>query len=297
MALPTSHFFISHRLKLHYLDWGNHNAPCLVLVHGGRDNARSLSFLASQLSRDWHVIALDLRGHGESEHSTDGQYRVEGFIYDLVRLVDNLGERSVSIIAHSLGGVSALAFSGLFPEKVSAIVAIEGLTRRSAINPPPIEDRMREWIEQSHRLSSHKPRSYATLDQVAARMREAYPSISEHDARQMAGHSAQRNEDGTYGWKFDEYSYLRPAYELTSEDYFRLWRAITAPVLLLHGGRSWAPHPEVDGRLAQFRNARVVSFAEAGHWVHYDEPDAVLAHCRVFLAESIKSPRNAQQGA
>ncbi|HLY57466.1 MAG TPA: alpha/beta fold hydrolase, partial [Stellaceae bacterium] len=69
---PTSHFYISQRLRLHYVDWGNPTAPPLVLVHGGRDHCRNWDWVASRLRRDWHVIAPDLRGHGDSQWADAG---------------------------------------------------------------------------------------------------------------------------------------------------------------------------------------------------------------------------------
>ena len=73
---PTSNSFISQRLKLHYVDWGNRDAPPLLLVHGGRDHCRSWDWVAQELSRDWHVICPDLRGHGDSSWAPDGDYDV-----------------------------------------------------------------------------------------------------------------------------------------------------------------------------------------------------------------------------
>ena len=63
---PTSHFLVSQRLRLHYVDWGNPTKPTLVLVHGNRDHARNWDWVARELRHDWHVVAPDLRGHGDS---------------------------------------------------------------------------------------------------------------------------------------------------------------------------------------------------------------------------------------
>ncbi len=73
-ASPTSHSYISQRLKLHYVDWGNPQAPPLLLLHGGQDHCRSWDWVADRLRADWHVMATDLRGHGDSAWSPDGDY-------------------------------------------------------------------------------------------------------------------------------------------------------------------------------------------------------------------------------
>jgi len=71
---PTSHTYFSQRLRLHYVDWGNAGKPPLLMIHGGRDHCRNWDWTAAALRHDWHVIAPDLRGHGDSQWSPDGSY-------------------------------------------------------------------------------------------------------------------------------------------------------------------------------------------------------------------------------
>ena len=87
MPGPTSRHFISQRLRMHYVDWGNPDAPPLLLVHGGRDHCRNWDWVAQALRRDWHVICPDLRGHGDSQWSPDGNYSMSAYIYDLAQLI------------------------------------------------------------------------------------------------------------------------------------------------------------------------------------------------------------------
>ena len=122
---PISNSFVSQRLKLHYVDWGNSDAPPLILQHGGRDHCRSWDWAARALAQDWHVIAPDLRGHGDSAWSPDGDYTSHAFVYDFAQLVHTLGADQVTIIAHSLGGNIATRFAGLYPDKVQNLVNIE----------------------------------------------------------------------------------------------------------------------------------------------------------------------------
>src|SRR6516164_886165 len=71
---PTSRIYFSQRLRLHYVDWGNPGAPPVILLHGCRDHCRNWDWVATALRRDWHVLAPDLRGHGDSQWSPDGSY-------------------------------------------------------------------------------------------------------------------------------------------------------------------------------------------------------------------------------
>jgi pimeloyl-ACP methyl ester carboxylesterase len=118
---PTSNSFISQRLKLHYADWGNSDAPPLLLIHGGRDHCRSWDWVAEELRQDWHVIAPDLRGHGDSAWSPDGNYEMAPFVYDLAQLIHQLDLGPVTIVAHSMGGNIAIRYTGLYPTLEDAL--------------------------------------------------------------------------------------------------------------------------------------------------------------------------------
>jgi alpha-beta hydrolase superfamily lysophospholipase len=114
-AGPTSNSFISQRLKLHYVDWGNRGAPPLLLVHGGRDHCRNWDWVAEKLRDRYHIIAPDLRGHGDSAWSPDGNYAMDTFVYDLAQLVHQLDLGPLSIVAHSMGAISRCAIRAFTP--------------------------------------------------------------------------------------------------------------------------------------------------------------------------------------
>src|ERR1700734_1600020 len=124
---PVSRFFCSQRLRLHYLDWGDREAPPLLLIHGVRDHARNGDAVAARLRKDWHVIAPDLRGHGDSDWAAGGFYPTEAYVYDLWRLISEANLAPMSMIGHSLGGNIALRYAGAYPEHVAKMIAIEGL--------------------------------------------------------------------------------------------------------------------------------------------------------------------------
>jgi pimeloyl-ACP methyl ester carboxylesterase len=152
---PTSRIYFSQRLRLHYVDWGNPGAPPLLLVHGGRDHCRNWDWVATALRRDWHVLAPDLRGHGDSQWSPDGNYTIAGYIYDLGQLVHQQELAPVTIIAHSLGGVIALRYAGIYPDCVQKACRDRGFGG--------IAEETRRAIETRHR------RAHAKLDCRAAR--------------------------------------------------------------------------------------------------------------------------------
>jgi len=108
---PTSHYFYSQRLKLHYVDWGSPAKPLLLLIHGGRDHARNWDWVAEDLRRDFHIVAPDLRGHGDSQWSIGGSYAMVDYTLDVVQLLKSLDVDRVAIIGHSLGGSRGVSAS------------------------------------------------------------------------------------------------------------------------------------------------------------------------------------------
>lgn len=284
---PTSNSFMSQRLRLNYVDWGNPDAPPLLLIHGGRDHCRSWDWVAEEFQHDWHVIAPDLRGHGDSEWASDGNYEFGPLIYDLTQLIHQLDLAPVTMVAHSLGGYIATCYTGLYPDTVRKLVSIEGLgpspamlAKRDAIS---FHDKFLKWVSDKRTASGRIPRRYATLDDSLARMKAENTYLSDVQARHLTLCGANRNEDGTWSWKFDPHLNVMSAFNISNEEVHKLWNTITCPVLLLYGKDSWASNPEKDGRIKHFNTAKVIEFEKAGHWLHHDQFERFVAEVRAFL--------------
>jgi pimeloyl-ACP methyl ester carboxylesterase len=284
---PASHSFISQRLKLRYVDWGNPDAPPLILLHGGRDHSRSWDWTAQALRDKWHVIAPDLRGHGDSDWSPDGDYGSLANLYDLAQLIHQLRLAPVTIVAHSYGGNIALRYAGTFPENVRKLVAIEGLgpspKMLSERLAKPVTTRLRDWIEAKRASAGRVQKRYATLDDAFRRMKEENHHLSDEQARHLTIHGVSQNEDGTYTWKFDPYMRIFPPFDLPQAEIEHIWQSITCPTLLLYGKDSWASNPVTDGRAKHFRNVRVETYENAAHWLHHDQYDRFIAELKAFL--------------
>jgi pimeloyl-ACP methyl ester carboxylesterase len=287
MPGPTSRHYFSQRLRLHYVDWGNPEAPPLLLVHGGRDHCRNWDWVADALRKDWHIICPDLRGHGDSQWSPDGNYSMSAYIYDLAQLVHQQALAPVTVISHSLGGNISLRFAGIYPEQMRKLVAIEGLgPSPKAIaerGHTPMDRRMREWIDEQRKLSGRLPRRYASIEDAFKRMQEENKHLSAEQARHLTQQGVNQNEDGTYSWKFDNYVRAWPPYDMSHDDIEQLWSRIVCPTLLVYGKESWASNPQRDGRLNHFKTAKVVEFDNAGHWVHHDRLAAFVDTVKEFI--------------
>jgi pimeloyl-ACP methyl ester carboxylesterase len=283
---PVSHFFYSDRLKLQFWDWGTDGKPAMILVHGGLDHARSWDWVARALRDDFHVYALDLRGHGNSAWAPGALYSVAEHVLDLSALADIINAFPVYIVGHSLGGIVTLLYAGVYPERVKKIVAIEGL------GPPPnhrihrpASQRMREWIEGVRKLEHRQPHSYPDLETAVARMKEANPFLTDEVAKHLTLHGTNWNADGSIIWKFDNYARIFAPYGMNMDDAMEMLSRIQCPTLLFWGRQSWAQDPEIDGRAAVIPNSRLVKVDNAGHWVHHDQLDIFLQETKRFLAE------------
>ena len=291
LAGPSSHNYYSQRLRLHYVDWGNPDKPTLLLIHGGRDHCRNWDWVAERFAKDYHIIAPDLRGHGDSQWEQGGTYNQISYVYDIAALLEQHGIDKVTIIGHSLGGGIALMYTSLFPEKVEKLIAIEGMgpspTLAKKQARKPMTERVRDWIAESRKLSGRLPRRYPSLDDALARMREENPHLSEEQARHLTVHGAHQNEDCTYSWKFDNYVRVFSMSGLPNDEVKKMYGEITCPTLLMRGEESWASDPVADGRTACF-NCRLEyePFANAGHWLHHDQLDKFVARVKVFLQAS-----------
>ena len=290
MPGPESHSYYSQRLRLHYADWGNRDAPPLLLVHGGRDHCRNWDWVAAALRDQYHIIAPDLRGHGDSQWMIGGTYTLLDYVFDIAQLIEQTHLSPVTIIGHSLGGAVSLTYAGLYPESVSRLVVIEGMG-----GPPgkdrkhrpikPIEERAHGWVNILRRFSGREVRKYASVEEAFHRMQEANPHLTPEQARHLTVHGANQNEDGTYSWKFDNYIRADSPLRISDDERERLWSRVSCPTLLFRGEESWASDPAQDGRMAHFQNARAINVADAGHWVHHDQLDLFLREVQGFLAE------------
>jgi pimeloyl-ACP methyl ester carboxylesterase len=282
---PESRYYASQRLKLHYLKWGDEARPPLLLIHGGRDHARSWDRTARALMDRYCVYAPDLRGHGDSEWALGGEYSIIDYALDIHALGEEIGREPYTIVAHSLGGGVALQYAGTFPEKVSKIVTIEGLGGLgwSSGARRPAHVRMREWVEGMHALEKRRLHVYPSVEDAVSRMVEENQHLSPELARHLTV-TGVRETEGGYTWKFDNYVRAGSPYEFNMEDARDLWNQIRCPILIISGEESWGRrHRSLD--LSAFHNCRYVQVEDAGHWVHHDQFDVLMKHVAEFLAE------------
>lgn len=283
---PSSRSFLSQRLRLNYVDWGNPDAPLLILIHGSRDHCRSWDWAAEALKDEWHVVAPDLRGHGDSAWSPEGRYDFTAYVYDLAQLMFELGGETATIVAHSLGAHIALRYAGIYPQAVRKLVAIEAVGAPPKIeaerNAPGLDRRFRRWIDEKRAMAGRLPRRYASIDEALERMKAESRGLSDEQIHHLTFHGIGRNEDGSWSWKFDNYLKVWLFPDVAREDAIFLWNRVRCPTLMLYGKKSWPS--DLPRELArQVKGSRTVEFADAGHWLHHDQFDRFIEELRAFL--------------
>ena len=285
MNEPLQRFFESQRLRLCYWEWGDASNPPLLLQHGGRDHARSWDRIAEGLVDDYHVLALDLRGHGDSQPEIGGEYSIRQNVVDLLALVELAGP-PVYLLGHSYGGRISYLAAGAYPERFRAIVSIEGPLSASTGDAEPITPKvLREAVEARRALEGRSPRSYADLEEAAERMRETNRKLSPEQALALADYGL-RPVEGGFQWKFDNWARPGVRRDDVSYDEVRAFAAaIECPLLLIVGEDSGA-RAKMQDEIRHFPNGRAVVIADASHWVHHDQPEAVIREARAWFAQA-----------
>ena len=255
----------------------------IVMVHGAFCGAWAFEHFRTPFeAAGFDVIAPDLRGHGDSEWAKGSSYTPVDNVADLTRLIGVAGLKDAAIIGRSMGGMVAQAYAGTFPARVSRLAVLDG-TFLSYANPVPIDEQMSRWIKQLERIAQHEPSAFKTIEEAALRLSGRNKRLTPEQALHLACHGVRQHADGLYRWKFDHYQRARAPYRLAPDDYIGLWSRINCPTLLMWGSESFLPDPEAAGLLAHFKHAEMLKIAGAGHWLHHDRLEEVLAALRRFL--------------
>ena len=253
--------------NLHYLEWGYAGAPPVVMVHGLTGNAHAFDNLAPHFVPRYHVISVDVRGRGDSDWATDGDYSNDAYVADLEGVREALGfERFSLLVGTSMGGRISLTYAGTYPERVE----------RTILNDigPEVDPRGGSRIATS---SQDAVTTFATIEEVMAWHREnrvGFVAMSDTQQRVAAGHAVKARPEGGYVWKMDPAVRSDPR-RPDPEASWNLARRIPGPVLLVRGGASDLLSPEIAQRMmAEMQDCSMVEVPGVGHAPTLMEPEA-----------------------
>jgi pimeloyl-ACP methyl ester carboxylesterase len=284
-AAPRSRTLTANRLRHHLLEWGS-DGPVVLLLHGFLEHAHTWHLAAPALAAaGYHVYALDWRGHGDSEWiGAGGYYHFPDYAADLSFIVPQLAER-VALIAHSMGGGVAVMYAGSAPERVSALVSVEGLGLPDS-DPDTAPGRMRAWTADLVRVVERAPRR-VTLEQAMERLERGFMHFSKAAARYMAEHGTRPEGDARV-WKFEPQHQTQSPQPYYVAQARAFWRRVTCPVLYLDGSDTplGLPPADLEERL-QILRAQRVTIANAGHHPHLEQPEAFTKAVVSFLGGNL----------
>lgn len=285
METPRDLTFRSLGMDLACAAWGDPASPPVVLLHGFQDHGRSWDPVARALATDHHVLCPDQRGFGQSAWAgPGGSYHFYDYFMDLDALLDAAGLERAHLVGHSMGANVVAGYAGAFPERAMRVALIEGL----GLPDSPAEDaplRVRRWIQGTKKHHGRAGHPLASLEEAAARLRQANPALAPETALRLAEHGTRAHPAGGLAWSFDPLHRAPSAKPFYLAEWRSFWSRVPGPVLLVGGGLSRFRLPDVEERIALLDRPIVEVIPEAGHNVHHDAPEALVALLRRHLTE------------
>ena len=274
----SSKFIDVHGVRLHYLDHGNPTKPPLVCIHGLSGNAHNFDYLAPQLAPNWHVMAVDVRGRGDSAWGPAGDYNHQVYVNDLVGILDTLEVSRVTLIGTSMGGIISMMFAGGYPARVERLLLND---IGPEIDPAGL-GRITAYMTSS-------PSSFATMADVAQYYRDNYPplrQVREQELIDFVKWSVRSAPDGRLVWKLDPAirNIPRTGTAARAMDLWVPYARIAVPVLVVRGTESDVLSRDTADRMRVVQpRTTVVEVPGVGHAPSLTEPEA-LAAIRQFLS-------------
>ena len=257
---PADRFVTVNGLRVHYLDWGG-NGPPLILVHGLDRHAHTFDHIAPHFVSRYRVMAVDMRGHGESAWDAEARYVVQDYVRDMEGFVEQLGLRNIVIWGNSTGGRVAQVYAGLHPDRVTHMISED-------VGP----ERPRQIADNYQRRVSEDQAGWASEAEVIAQVRKANPGMSDAMIATYVRYGTTKRPDGRLIWKRD----ANVARGFVPTDLWAAVSKVTAPALYIIGGRSTIVPAETQERLRKtLPRVRIVTIPDVGHYPTDEKPAEV----------------------
>ena len=292
MPLPEpdrAGFVEVNRTRLRVWDWGDPAAPPVICVHGAYDHGRMWDGIAPELAAlGYRVVAVDLRGHGDSGRLSSGAAWAACAI-DLALLARHLGP-PVGLVGHSFGGGQALYVAGVWPELVRWVVNLDGLGPPAAalVLPEDPAATAGELLAGADRVLVRAPRVHPSAEALVERRAAVNVRMPREWLEHLVRHGTRPAEGGLV-WKADPMFGVGLPAAFDLDALHAEHEVVTAPVLALTGAEhdTWSEMTteEVEDRLSHLPDVRHHVVAGAGHYVHLEQPEAVVAEIAAFVRE------------
>jgi esterase len=274
VVLPEEHRVTANGLGFRYLDWSNKEQRPILFLHGGALTAHTWDLCCLALRDDYHCMALDQRGHGDSDWAPDADYSISAQREDVKGFAEAIGLDRFVLVGMSMGAINGLAYAIRYPETLSALVLIDAgpdVRRRGS-------SRIRDFVN-----GGAKPES---LDAIIERALAFNPRRDPKVLRRSLMHNLRRQQDGNWVWKYDRrrFQQMGEAHAAERQGLADGLARVTCPTLVVRGAESDVFHEEDGERLAQrLPDGRFITIPRAGHTVQGDNPKDLAAALRDFL--------------
>jgi esterase len=264
LVLPDDHHVALGGMRLHYLDWGSTGHPPVLFLHGGGLTARTWDLVCLALRRSFHCIALDQRGHGDSEWSPGLDYGTAAHVRDLEALIGHLGLRQLVLVGQSMGALNSLAYAARHSDAIAGLVLVD--------MAPDVRS------EGTRRIFDFvtAPAELDSVDDFVDRALEFNPGRDPRLLRRSLLHNLRQLPNGKWTWKYDRRHMTRERFDAMRQQVAALWDlvgSVTCPTLVVRGEHSDVVTPDAAQALAgALSDAEWVTVAGAGHTVQGDNP-------------------------
>ena len=276
-TLPESHDVVIHRMRFHYLDWGTAGRHPVIFLHGGGLNAHTWDIVCLAMRDEYHCVALDQRGHGDSEWSPVSDYSLPTQVRDIEGFVEKLKFERPVIIGHSMGGFAAMAYAMKYGSWMAAMVLVD-------VGPELSIDgtaRIRNFLALDRELDS--------VEAFVERAMSFNPLRNPALLRRSLLHNLRQLPSGKWTWKHDpnRTRITGESLKARAQQINEGIKHMSCPTLIVRGERSDVLSDENAEKFAKaLPNGRWLRLEGAGHTVQGDNPRGLLDAIRPFLKEA-----------
>ena len=262
-------------LKLHYLDWGTAGKTPMLLLHGLRGHSHSWDDVSAAMCQEFHVLALDQRGRGDSDWAPEGDYSTDAFVADLAAFCDAINLDSFVLIGHSMGARNSMVFTSKYPDKVQKLVIVD--------IGPVIDPKGGERIAQEIKAV---PEEFDSFEDLFQYMNKQNQFASEAVMRRRLRYASKELPNGKIGWRYD--LAIREGWRQGTgappADLTPAWRSIKCPTLVVRGTETDTLTPQAAQQMIEaIPNGQLAEVKKAGHMVMEDNPSGFIAAVSAFL--------------